>query len=82
LARYYFDVQNGTLFVRDDEGTDFKDLDTALNAAVLSAGEIGRNKQAKGEASDIVIAIRDEWNQRVSTVTALMRIERRHLPNG
>ena len=82
MARYYFDVQNGTLFVRDDEGTDFKDLDTALNAAVLSAGEIGRNKQAKGEASDIVIAIRDEWNQRVSTVTALMRIERRHLPNG
>ncbi|MEZ0167117.1 hypothetical protein [Microvirga sp. TS319] len=80
MARYYFDIHDGMLFVRDDEGTEFKDLDTALRGAVQSAGELGRNKQAKGDTGDVVITVRDEENQRIFTVTASMRIEQHPVP--
>lgn len=69
-------VHDGTLLVRDDEGTEFESLDAALRGGILTAGEIGRNKLAKGETSDIVIQVRDEHNQRVCTVTASMKIKR------
>ena len=76
MARYYFDVQNGKPLVRDDEGAEFDSLEAAVQAAARSAAEIGTSRLAKGDFSDVVIAVRDEQNQRVCTVTASMRIER------
>ena len=76
MARYYFDVQNGKPPIRDDEGAEFDSLDAAVQAAARSAAEIGTSRLAKGDVSDVVIEVRDEQNQRVSTVTASMRIER------
>ena len=43
------------------------------------AAEIGTNRLAKGDTSDVIIEIRDERNQRVCTVTASMKIERHNL---
>lgn len=76
MARYYFDVQNGKPLVRDDEGAEFDSLDAAVQGAARSAAEIGTDRPAKGDTSDVVIEVRDEQNQRVCTVTASMRIER------
>ena len=76
MARYYFDVQNGKLPMRDDEGAEFDSLDVAVQAAARSAAEIGTSRLAKGDTSNVVIEVRDEQNQRVCTVTASMRIER------
>ncbi len=76
MVRYYFDVHDGVQLARDDEGDEFVSLDAAVQGALLSAGEIGRNKLTKGETSDIVIHVRDERNQRVCTITASMKIER------
>ena len=76
MARYYFDVQNGKPLVRDDEGAEFDSFEAAVQAAARSAAEIGTSRLAKGDISDVVIAVRDEQNQRVCTVTASMKIER------
>jgi len=76
VARYYFDVQDVKPPVRDDEGSEFDSLEDAVQAAARSAAEIGTGRLAKGNFSDVVIAVRDEKNQRVATVTATMRIER------
>ena len=76
MARYYFDVQNGKPLVRDDEGSEFDSLEADVQAAARSAAEIGTSRLAKGNFSDVVIAVRDEQNQRIATVTASMRIER------
>ncbi|WP_201842645.1 DUF6894 family protein [Microvirga zambiensis] len=76
MARYYFDVRNGKPPVRDDEGAEFDSLDAAVQAAARSAAEIGTNRLAKGDTSDVVIQVRDEQNLRVCTVTASMKIER------
>jgi hypothetical protein len=75
LARYYFDIQDGTQVVPDDEGAEFDSLDAAVQAATRSPAEIGTNRLAKGDTSDVVIEVRDERGQRVCTVTASMTID-------
>jgi uncharacterized protein DUF6894 len=69
--------------VRDEEGSEFDSLETAVQGAITSAGEIGRSLLAKGNTSDIVIEVRDEHDRQVFTVTASMKIERHDpLPQG
>ncbi len=80
MAHYYFDIHDGDLLSQDEVGDEFESLEAALQGAVLSAGEIGRNKLAKGDTSDIVVAVRDEQNQRVCTITASMKIDRHDPP--
>ena len=75
VARYYLDIHDGEQFVRDDEGSEFDNLDAAVQGSVRSAAEIGTNLLAKGNTNDVVIEIRDERNQRVCTVRASMKIE-------
>ena len=75
VARYYFDIHDGAQSVRDDEGTEFDSLDTAVQGATRSAAEIGTGHLAKGDTSDVVIEVRDEPGQRVCTVTASMKID-------
>jgi len=81
VTRYYFVVRNGKPLVRDDEGAEFDSVDAAVQAAARSAAEIGTNRLAKGDTSHVVIEGRDEQNQRVCSVTASMKIERRHGPS-
>ncbi len=80
MARYYLDIRDGEQLVHGDEGSEFASLDAAVQGAVTSAGEIGRNLLAKGNTSDIVIEVRNEHGQRVLTVTASMKIERHDPP--
>jgi hypothetical protein len=76
VPRFFFDVHDGTDLVRDDDGSEFASLDAAIQGAITSAGEIGRNLLAKGRTSDIVIEVRDERNQPVCTITASMKVDR------
>jgi len=75
VARYYFDILDGTDNVPDEEGSEFASPDAAVQAAITAAGEIGRNRLAKGDTSDIVIEVRDEHNRPVFTVRASMKID-------
>jgi hypothetical protein len=81
VARYYFDILDGAQSVRDDEGTEFDSLDAAVQAAARSAAEIGTDRLAKGDTSDVVIEVRDERGQQVCTVKASMEIEW-HVPRS
>ncbi len=76
MTRYYFDIHDGAQVMCDDGGSEFDSLDAAAQAAARSAAEIGTNRLAKGDTSDVVIEVRDERNQRVCTVTASMKINR------
>jgi hypothetical protein len=80
VARFYFDIHDGAALLRDDEGSDFSNLDAAMHGAARSAAEIGQGRLARGDVSDVVIDVRDESNQRVLTVTASMKIERHEPP--
>jgi hypothetical protein len=69
----------GKELVRDEDGTVFDSPDAAAYAAARTAAEIGTRRLAKGDVSDVIIAVRDEREKRVVTVTASMRIERHDL---
>jgi hypothetical protein len=79
VVRYYFDIHDGAQSVRDDEGSEFDSLDAAVQAAARSAAEIGTDRLAKGEISEVVIVVRNEQNQQVCTIRASMEIKR-HTP--
>jgi len=75
VARYYFDIQDREEVVHDDEGTEFDSPAAAVQGAARSAAEIGTNRLAKGDTTDVVIEVRDENGQQVCTVTASMKIK-------
>ncbi|KFG69669.1 hypothetical protein [Microvirga sp. BSC39] len=76
MPRFYFDIHHGTGLVPDDDGSEFASVDAAIQGAITSAGEIGRNLLAKGQTSGIVVRVRDQHDQRVCTITASMTVER------
>jgi hypothetical protein len=75
VARYYFDVQDGSQSVRDDDGAEFASLDAAVQAATRSAAESGTNRLGRGDTRDVVIEVPDERCQRLCTIKASMKIE-------
>jgi hypothetical protein len=75
MARYYFDIRDGRGLLRDEDGSDFNNLDIAVRAAVLSAGEISRNMLAKGNICDVVVEVRDEQHVQVFAATASIKID-------
>jgi hypothetical protein len=80
VPRYYFDLYEGVELMRDEEGSAFDSLDAAVQGAARSAAEIGTNRLAKGDFTDVVLEVRDERDQRTFTVTASMRFDWHDLP--
>lgn len=75
MARYFFDVHDGTDFQRDDDGTERGSDEAAVQTAARSAAEIGTGQLARGDTRDVVIRVRDEHDCRICTVTASMKID-------
>jgi hypothetical protein len=72
---YYFDTRECANFTTDDEGLDCPSLDIAEREAVIAAAEMARGAFPQG-SRDIVIQIRNEHGQRVSSVRVAMEIDR------
>lgn len=76
MARYFFDVHDGTDFQRDDEAIEIDGDDAAVQAAARSAAEIGTARLARGDTQDAIVKVRDRHGRRICTVTASMQIDR------
>ncbi len=76
MPRFYFDVREGTQFIPDDEGLEFDSLDAAEHEAARTAAEIGRDRLPKGDAREVTVELKNEYRQRVLTVTVSMEIHR------
>jgi len=76
MPRFYFDVREDGTFSPDDEGLEFLDLDAAEREAAVAASAIARDRLPKGESREIVMEVRDEHRQRMSTVTVSLHVER------
>ena len=59
MARFYFDLFDGSDVSRDEEGTTFNDLKQAKNAAAVSLLEIMRSRKIEGDASELVFLVWD-----------------------
>jgi len=73
MARYYFDIQVGSLVAIDTEGEDHPSLQSARAEAAQVAALVGRDR-LRDEGS-IVVIVRDEQLQVCLTATLSLRIE-------
>ncbi|MBX9932160.1 MAG: hypothetical protein K2Y56_11575 [Methylobacterium sp.] len=60
MPRYYFDMTAGGLCGRDEEGSDFPDLEAARREAVGALPEIARFSLDKGNDKSVAVKVRDE----------------------
>jgi len=85
MPRFYFDVREGARFISDETGREFSDLDEAEREAVSTAAAIGRERLPDNNTADnntdyIIVEIRNEHHQRVSTLTVSVNVLRADLP--
>jgi hypothetical protein len=78
MPRYYFDVREGPLFVSDEEGMEFPNLDEAEQEATHAVVSIGRDRLPRSDTRDVTIEVRNEDRKRVLTVTVALQVERVH----
>jgi hypothetical protein len=76
MPTYFFDVRTDAHLAPDREGSDFPDLDAAEAEAARVAGELGRDDLLNGRPRRIVVEIRNEHGDNVSTATLCLEIER------
>jgi hypothetical protein len=76
MPRFYFDVREGPRFVPDEDGDEFENLDAAAREAAEVAVEIGRDHLPRGHAREVTVEVKNEYRQRVLTVTVAIEINR------
>jgi len=60
MARYFFDVVDGTRIAKDDQGLQMVDLQGARAAAMNTVGQITREILPDGSRRHVVVKVRDE----------------------
>ncbi|WP_162560871.1 DUF6894 family protein [Methylobacterium durans] len=60
MARYFFDVSDADFTTYDYDGTEFLDLNTALDEALRSACEIAADQPQRYTLRNLEVRIRDE----------------------
>jgi hypothetical protein len=80
MPRFYFDVREGPLFIDDENGMEFPNLDKAEQEAIQAVVSIGKDRLPRGDTRDVTVEVRDENRQRVLTVTVVLTIDRVHPP--
>ena len=60
MPRYYFDVQDGDHFVRDEEGIDCGSRAAVRDAAIGALPGMASDVLPDGDAHDIEVLVRDE----------------------
>jgi hypothetical protein len=78
MPRYHFDVREGRLFVEDQDGLEFPDLETAEQEAIQAAASIGKERLPRSDTRDVTVEVRNERRQRVVTVRVELHIDRVH----
>lgn len=60
MARYFFDIVDGTTIDKDATGTEFGDLSEARTAAADALGDMTREALPNGSRRHLVMRVRDE----------------------
>ena len=70
MAKYYFDIHDGDHDAKDDEGTDFPDLEAMRKSALALLPDIAREVMPNdGNRRDVIVDVRDSNGMVVFTAT-------------
>lgn len=68
MPRYFLDFQDGTVWLKDEEGQEYDNLQAARNAAIAALPDIGREAPPQDGKRDFVAFVRDEHGTELCTV--------------
>ncbi len=68
MPRYFFDFQDGELWLKDEEGQEYESLQAARDAAIAALPDIGREAPPRDGKRNFVAYIRDERGAQLCTV--------------
>ena len=75
MSRYYFHIREGQAFVRDEEGTECRDMNAVLNEAQASARDIAQAAlKSQYEQALASIEIEDEDGRTLGHVSAALTL--------
>jgi endonuclease IV len=74
MATLYFDLFDGEVISRDDDGTHFEDIEAAKQSAVQSLLELKRSQPATNDAAELMYVVRDGSDQTAFTARLLLLV--------
>jgi hypothetical protein len=69
LPRFFFDINDGDNYFRDDEGSELPNEEAARKEALGCLPELTRSKMPDGNRRNFIVDVRDEANHRIFTAT-------------
>ncbi|WFU82126.1 hypothetical protein QA645_05075 [Bradyrhizobium sp. CIAT3101] len=60
MKRYYFDIRDGSQFIRDDEGLELPDIESARQEATAALSEIAREWARGRPQHRMAVEVRDD----------------------
>ncbi len=82
MSRYYFDVQDGEAFTRDEEGLELPGLKAAEDEAAKTLPLLASDSLPDGNRRDFAIVVRDDADHPVVRVRLALTIERLEQPES
>ncbi len=73
MPLFFFDIQDGDDFIRDETGIDFDTAREARDSAVTGLSEIVRDRMPDGEIRDFVVTIRNERERAIYEARLALR---------
>lgn len=68
MPRYFLDFQDGDLWLKDEDGQDYENLQAARDAAIAALPDIGREAPPRDGRRNFVAFVRDENGAELCTI--------------
>ncbi|GJD59112.1 DUF6894 family protein [Methylobacterium dankookense] len=68
MPRYFLDFLDGEMWLKDEEGQEYPDLQAARDAAIAALPDVGREAPPADGRRAFVAYVRDEGGARLCTV--------------
>ena len=76
MARYFFDMNDGDFFSRDEEGAQFAIFEDVESEAVRAITDLVRGARSASKLANIGVAVRNEAGQTILTMRLTLDIVR------
>ncbi|GJD52506.1 hypothetical protein OPKNFCMD_5272 [Methylobacterium crusticola] len=74
MPRFFIDCQDGTLWLKDEEGEEYDTLKAARDAAIAALPDVGREAPPRDDRRCFAAYVRDEGGRRLCTVTLVLNV--------
>lgn len=75
MPRYYFDIQDGEQFSRDEQGMELDGLEAAKREAAAALPDIAREVIPDSGRRDVVVGVRDSHGTYVVRAVLVLAVE-------